>query len=95
MSQRLMPAEPGSYTERLIEWPQFSQATKDPELGPLRRQAMAIISSILEDPYPEGAGIRSRLRGLLAQNVGCPEKALLEHLQSLFGDPEDLEADSV
>jgi hypothetical protein len=95
MSQRLMPAEPGSYTERLMEWPQFSQPTKDPELGPLRRQAMAIISSILEDPCPEGAGIRTRLRGLLAQNVGCPEKALLEHLQSLFGDPEDPEPDSV
>lgn len=93
MSQRLMPAGPRSYTEQLTEWPQFNQPTKDPELGPLRRQSMAIISSILEDPSPEGAGIRTRLRGLLAQNVGCPEKALLEHLQSLFGDLEDPEAD--
>jgi hypothetical protein len=50
---------------------------------------MGIIWSILEDPAPEGACIRTRLRECLAQNAGRPEKALLDHLLALHGRPED------
>jgi hypothetical protein len=89
MSQKLMPGEERYYSDPLSLWPRFSPPSGDPELVPLRRQVMAIISSILEDPAPEGAGIRNQLRGFLAQNVGFPEKALLAHLQSLHGDLED------
>jgi hypothetical protein len=93
MSQKLMPTGPRAYSERLFAWPEVNQPTKDPELGPMRRQVMAIISSILDDPCPEGAEIRTRLRGLLAQYRGCPEKALLAHLRSMYGDLEDPAAD--
>ena len=97
MSQNLFRAGLRPYSAPLALWPQYDQPTKDPELGPIRRQAMAIISSILDDVSPEGAGVRIRLRALLAQHPGCPEKALLEHLRSLHSDfldadPEHLSA---
>jgi hypothetical protein len=47
---------------------------------------MAIVSSVLDDVNPETAGVRTRLRALLAQYPGCPEKALLEHLRSMQSD---------
>ena len=86
MSQNLVPAGLWPHSASLASWPEYKQPTKDPELGPLRRQVMAIISSVLEDDSPETAVARTRLRALLAQHPGCPEKALLEHLRSMQSD---------
>jgi hypothetical protein len=83
MSQNLVPAGLRPYSAPLASWPQYDQPTKDPELGPMRRQVMAIISSILDDPGPETADVRIRLRALLAQHPTCPEKALLEHMRTI------------
>jgi hypothetical protein len=52
---------------------------------------MGIIWPILEDPAPEGACIRTRLHECLAENAGRPEKALLDHLLALRGQPDDPE----
>jgi hypothetical protein len=96
MSQNLVPAGLRPYSVPLASWPEYRQPTKDPELGPMRRQVMAIISSILDEPSPETADVRYRLRSFLAQYPGCPEKALLEHLRSMQSDfldgSEDLSA---
>lgn len=95
MSQNLVPAGLRAYAAPLVAWPEYGQPTKDPELGPLRRQAMAIISSILDDTSPETADVRTRLRALLAQHPGCPEKALLEHLRSMHSDFLDAEPEDI
>lgn len=99
MSQNLVPAGLRSYSAPLASWPEYRQPTRDPELGPMRRQVMAIISSILDDVSPEAADVRSRLRLLLTRHPGCPEKALLEHLRSMHSDFlngfEDLSAASL
>lgn len=96
MSQKLVPAGLRPYSAQLAAWPEYRQPTKDPELGPMRRQVMAIISSILHEVSPETVDVRSRLRSLLTQHPGCPEKALLEHLRSVHNDfldgTEDLSA---
>jgi hypothetical protein len=49
----------------------------------LRRQVLAIISSVLEDGDPACAGARNRLRQCLMHNADSPEQALLEHLTAL------------
>lgn len=96
MSQNLVRAWVRPHSASLVSWPEYRQPTKDPELGPMRRQVMAIVSSVLDDDSPETAAARTRLRALLAQHPGCPEKALLEHLRSmqsdLLDDSEDLSA---
>jgi hypothetical protein len=94
MSQNLVPAGLRPYSAPLASWPQYDQATKDPELGPMRRQVMAIISSILDDVSPDTADARIRLRALLAQHPGCPEKALLEHLRSMQREFLDADPDA-
>ncbi|MFJ5694866.1 hypothetical protein ACIP9X_13540 [Arthrobacter sp. NPDC093125] len=94
MSQNLVPAGLRPYSAPLASWPQYDQPTKDPELGPMRRQVMAIISSILDDVSPETAAVRIRLRELLAQHPTCPEKALLEHLRSMQRDFLDADPDA-
>jgi hypothetical protein len=88
MSQELMPVEL-RYLSDLPALPPTVCVAPDPDLVPLRRQVMGIIWSILEDPAPEGACIRTRLRECLAQNAGRPEKALLDHLLALHGRHED------
>ena len=83
---QLMPVE----LRYLSELPAMRPAVcVAPDLVPLRRQVMGIIWLILEDSAPEGACIRTRLRECLAQNSGRPEKALLDHLLALHGQPED------
>jgi hypothetical protein len=88
MAQELMPVEL-RYLSDLPALPPAVCVAPDPALVPLRRQVMGIIWSILEDPAPEGACIRARLRECLARNAGRPEKALLEHLLALHGQPGD------
>lgn len=87
MSQELMPVE----LRYLSDLPAKVCPAQDPDLIPLRRQVMGIIWSILDDPAPEGASIRTRLRECLAENAGRPEKALLDHLLALHGQAEDPE----
>lgn len=90
MSQELMPVEL-RFLSDLPALPAKVFPAQDPDLVPLRRQVMGIIWSILDDPAPEGACIRTRLRECLAENAGRPEKALLDHLLALHGQPEDPE----
>ena len=92
MSQELMPVELRYFSD-LPAMPPTVCAAQDPDLVPLRRQVMAVIWSILEDPAPESANIRARLRECLAQNAGRPEKALLDHLLSLHGQSEAPQAE--
>lgn len=93
MSQELMPVELRYLSDLPALPPQVCPAP-DPGLVPLRQQVTGIIWSILEDSAPEGACVRARLRECLEQNAGRPEKALLDHLLSLHGQPEDPEPDS-
>lgn len=68
-----------------------SQAPADPAPGGpcrnhtlgIRRQASAIIDTVLSDPAPEQAHIRDQLREHVAVHPGHPETALTEHLISL------------
>lgn len=90
MSQELMPVEL-RFLSDLPALPAKVCPAQDPDLVLLRRQVMGIIWSILEDPDPDGASIRTRLRECLAANAGRPEKALLDHLRALHGRPEDPE----
>jgi hypothetical protein len=94
MSQNLVPAGLRPYSAPLAAWPQYDQPTKDPELGPMRRQVMAIISSILDDLSPETEDVRIRLRALLTRHPTCPEKALLEHLRSMHRECLDADPDA-
>jgi hypothetical protein len=89
-----VPSEARTYGE----WPPSPQApcpagsgsgTAASDLELLRWQVTGIISSILEDHAPECAAVQSRLRECLAHNAGSPEKALLEHLLHLHGEPEE------
>ena len=74
-------------------WPGFpeSQPPADPAPGGpsrndtagVRRQASAIIDTVLSDPAPEQGRIRDQLREHLAAHPGHPETALKEHLISL------------
>ena len=47
---------------------------------PIGLQAQEIIDSILDDPAPGLADVKSRLHGYVAAYPGFPEKALLAHL---------------
>src|SRR6185312_15560810 len=49
----------------------------------VRRQAAAIIDTVLSDPSPEQGRVRDQLREHLAAHPGHPETALKEHLISL------------
>ena len=49
----------------------------------VRRQASAIIDTVLSDPAPEQGRVREQLREHLAAHPGHPETALKEHLISL------------
>lgn len=49
-------------------------------LAPIGVQALEIITSILDDPSPELADVKPRLRRCLADHPGHPEHALLAHL---------------
>ncbi|MGY2745562.1 EAL domain-containing protein [Pseudarthrobacter sp. O4] len=68
-----------------------SQAPADPAPGGLcrndtsgiRRQASAIIDTVLSDPAPEQGRVRDQLREHFAAHPGHPETALTEHLISL------------
>ena len=74
-------------------WPGFpeSQLPADPAPGGpcrndtsgVRRQASAIIDTVLSDPAPEQGRVRDQLREHLAAHPGHPETALKEHLISL------------
>lgn len=93
MSQELMPVEL-RYLADLPALPPMLRPAQDPDLAPLRQQVTGIIWSVLEDPAPEGTCVRARLRECLEQNSGRPEKALLDHLLALHGQPEDPEPES-
>lgn len=94
MSQELMPVELRYFSD-LPAMPPTVCAAQDPDLIPLRRQVTGIVWSILDDPAPEGACIRTRLRECLAENAGRPEKALLDHLLALHGQPEDAQTEFI
>lgn len=93
MSQELMPVELRYLSDLPALPPQVCPA-QDPDLVTLRRQVMGIVWSVLDDPAPEGACIRTRLQACLEENAGRPEKALLDHLLALHGQPEDPEPES-
>ncbi|MCO4255240.1 hypothetical protein [Pseudarthrobacter cellobiosi] len=52
------------------------------EITPLGWQAYEIITSILEDPSPDLADVKWRLRRCVAAHPGAPERALQAHLMA-------------
>jgi EAL domain-containing protein (putative c-di-GMP-specific phosphodiesterase class I) len=74
-------------------WPGFPESQPPADPGPggpsrndtagVRRQASAIIDTVLSDPAPEQSRVRDQLREHLAAHPGHPETALKEHLISL------------
>jgi EAL domain-containing protein (putative c-di-GMP-specific phosphodiesterase class I) len=56
--------------------------SRDPATG-IRRQASAIIETVLADPIPEQDRIRDQLHEHVAAHPGHPETALAEHLMAL------------
>jgi hypothetical protein len=71
----------GHARHRALRPRQFRGA--DPEVEPLRRQAVSIIEEVLAGSGPEEAEVREQLKWHVANNPGRPEKALLEHLMSV------------
>lgn len=54
----------------------------DDGITPIGWQAYEIIYSILEDPSPDLADVKWRLRRCLAAHPGAPERALQAHLMA-------------
>lgn len=51
-------------------------------ISPIGWQAYEIITSILEDPSPDLAEVKWRLRRCVAAHPGAPERALQAHLMA-------------
>lgn len=77
----------GHTTHRAIRPRPFRGA--DPDLEPLRRQAMSIISEVLADTNPDEADVREKLRWHVTNNPGKPEKALLDHMLTVAVEQEE------
>ena len=77
----------GHTTHRAVRPRQFRGA--DPDLGPLRRQAMSIINEVLADTNPDEAEVREKLRWHVTNNPGKPEKALLDHMLTVAVEQEE------
>ena len=77
----------GHTTHRAVRPRQFRGA--DPDLEPLRRQAMSIINEVLADTNPDEAEVREKLRWHVTNNPGKPEKALLDHMLTVAVEQEE------
>ena len=77
----------GHTTHRAVRPRQLRGA--DPDLEPLRRQAMSIINEVLSDTNPDEAEVQEKLRWHVTNNPGKPEKALLDHMLTVAVEQEE------